>query len=229
MSGVRATAEENLPVIFFIYGGTNVVGTAADAVYVGKNLANNANAIVITTNYRVGHLGWFSHPALNTGDPLRDSGNFGLLDLIQSLKFVKNNIANFGGDPDNVTIMGQSAGASNVYALIVSPLAAGLFHKAIPLSGACQQHLADTAVNKANAVINALLIADGLATDKATADAYRTAQTNAWIKNYLMSKTGADFMRIQTNLTGGKWGTGVRIPEPGSTTATLVERCPARR
>ena len=221
-----ATAEENLPVIFFIYGGTNVVGTAADAVYVGRNLANNANAVVITTNYRVGHLGWFSHPALNTGDALRDSGNFGLLDLIQSLKFVKNNIANFGGDPDNVTIMGQSAGASNVFALIVSPLAADLFHKAIPLSGAVSSTSPTAAVNKANAVINALLIADGLATDKPTADAYRTTQTNVWIKNYLMSKTGADFMRIQTNLTGGKWGTGVRVPEPGSTTALLWNAAP---
>jgi para-nitrobenzyl esterase len=220
------TAEENLPVIFFIYGGTNVVGTGADAAYVGKNLANAANAIVITTNYRVGHLGWFSHPALNTGDPLRDSGNFGLLDLIQSLKFVKNNIANFGGDPDNVTIMGHSAGASNIYGLIVSPLAGGLFHKAIPLSGAISSTPPASAVNKANAVINALLIADNLATDKASADAYRTSQTNEWINNYLMSKTGADFMRIQTSLTGGKWGTGVRLPEPGSTSALLWNAAP---
>ena len=221
-----ATQEENLPVLFFIYGGTNVVGTGADNVYVGKNLANAANAVVITTNYRVGHLGWFSHPALNTGDPLRDSGNFGLLDQIQALKFVKNNIANFGGDPHNVTIMGQSAGASNVFALIVSPLAADLFHKAIPLSGAVSSTSPTAAVNKANAVINALLIADGLATDKATADAYRTAHTNAWIKDYLMSKTGADIMRIETNLTGGRWGTGVRVPEPGSTTALLWNAAP---
>ena len=72
--------ETNLPVIFFIHGGTNVVGTGADAVYVGNNLANTANAIVITTNYRVGHMGWFYHPALNTGDAsqgfrqLRSSG-----------------------------------------------------------------------------------------------------------------------------------------------------------
>ena len=218
--------ETKLPVIVFIYGGTNVVGWASDPVYIGENLANNANAIVITVAYRVGHLGWFSHPALNTGDPLRDSGNFGLLDLIQSLKFIKSNIANFGGNPGNVTIMGQSAGASNVYALIVSPLAAGLFHKAIPLSGGLPSNSPTVALNKANAVINALLIADGLATDKASADAYRTAQSNAWIKNYLMSKTGADLMRIQTDLTGGKWGTGVRVYEPGSKTALLWNAAP---
>lgn len=210
--------ETNLPVIFFIHGGTNVVGTGADAVYVGNNLANSANAIVITTNYRVGYLGWFYHPALNTGDALRDSGNYGLLDLIQALKFVKNNIGNFGGDPNNVTIMGQSAGATNLYALIASPLAAGLFDKAIALSGNVASSSKTSATNKANSVINALLIADGLASDKASADAYRTAQSDAWIKSYLMSKTGADLMRIQTDLTGGKWGTGVRVPEPGLTT-----------
>jgi len=209
--------ETRLPVILFIHGGTNVVGTGADAVYVGSSLANSANAIVVTTNYRVGYLGWFYHPALDTGDALRDSGNFGLLDLIQSLRFIKNNIANFGGDPDNVTIMGQSAGATNVYALIGSPLAAGLFHKAIPLSGNISSSSPTSATNKANSVINALLIADGLAVDKASADAYRTAQGNAWIKNYLLSKTGDDLMRIQTDLTGGKWGTGVRVAEPGLT------------
>ena len=131
--------------------------------------------------------------------------------MIQALKFVKNNIANFGGDPGNVTIMGQSAGATNVYALIVSPLAAGLFHKAIPLSGDVGSSSPTSAVNKANSVINALLIADGLATDKASADAYRTALSNDWIKKYLMSKTDDDLYRIQTDLTGGKWGTGVRV------------------
>jgi para-nitrobenzyl esterase len=210
-----------LPVIVFIHGGSNVVGASYDPIYLGGNLANNANAIVVTVAYRLGVMGWLSHPALNTGDPLRDSGNFALLDLIQSLKFVKNNIANFGGDPNNVTIMGQSAGATNVNALIVSPLAAGLFQKAIPLSGGVSASPPATAVNKANAFINALLIKDGLATDKASADAYRATQSNAWIKNYLMSKTSADLYNIQVDPTGGKWGTGARTFEPGSSSATL--------
>lgn len=210
-----------LPVIVFIHGGSNVVGASHDPIYLGGNLANNANAIVVTVAYRLGVMGWLSHPALNTGDPLRDSGNFALLDLIQSLKFVKDNIASFGGDPNNVTIVGQSAGATNVNALIVSPLAAGLFQKAIPLSGGVSASPPATAVNKANAFINALLIKDGLATDKASADAYRAAQSNAWIKNYLMSKTSADLYNIQVDPTGGKWGTGSRTFEPGSSTATL--------
>jgi para-nitrobenzyl esterase len=108
-----------------------------------------------------------------------------------------------------------------VNALIVSPLAAGLFQKAIPLSGGVSASPPATAVNKANAFINALLIKDGLATDKASADAYRATQSNAWIKNYLMSKTSADLYNIQVDPTGGKWGTGARTFEPGSSTATL--------
>lgn len=210
-----------LPVIVFIHGGSNVVGAAFDPLYLGGNLAINANAVVVTVAYRLGVLGWFAHPAFNTGDALRDSGNFALLDLIQSLKFVKNNIANFGGDPDNVTIMGQSAGSTNVNALIISPLAAGLFHKAISLSGGVGVSSPTAAVNKANAIINALLIKDRLATDKASADAYRTAQSNEWIKNYVMSKSAADLYNIQVDPAGGKWGTGSRTFEPGSTTATL--------
>jgi len=215
------TDEAKLPVIVFIHGGSNVVGAAFDPLYLGDNLAKNTNAVVVTVAYRLGVFGWFAHPALNTGDPQRDSGNFALLDLIQSLKFVKNNIANFGGDPDNVTIMGQSAGSTNVNALIVSPLAAGLFHKAISLSGGVGGSSPTAAVNKANAIINALLIKDRLATDKASADAYRTGQSNEWIRNYLMSKSGADLYNIQVDPTGGRWGTGSRTFEPGSTTATL--------
>ncbi|NUZ05286.1 carboxylesterase/lipase family protein [Piscinibacter koreensis] len=216
-----AADATKLPVIVFIHGGSNVVGASFDPLTVGGNLAKNANAVVVTVAYRLGVMGWFAHPAFNTGDPLRDSGNFALLDLIQSLKFVKNNIANFGGDPGNVTIMGQSAGSTNVNALIVSPLATGLFHKAVSLSGGVGGSAPAAAVNKANAFINALLIKDRLATDKASADAYRNAQTSGWIRNYVMSKSAADLYNIQVDPTGGKWGTGSRTFEPGSTSATL--------
>lgn len=216
-----STTETNLPVLVYIHGGSNVVGASFDPLYVDGNLANNGNVIVVTVAYRLGLFGWFAHPALNTGDALRDSGNFALLDLIQSLKFIKNNVASFGGDPNNVTIAGQSAGSTNVNALIVSPLAAGLFHKAISMSGGIGGSSMTAAVNKSNAIINALLIKDRLATDKASADAYRSGQSDAWIKNYLMAKTAADLYGIQVDPTGGKWGTGSRTFEPGSTTATL--------
>ena len=117
--------------------------------------------------------------------------------------------------------MGQSAGSTNVNALIVSPMAAGLFHKAISLSGGVGGSSPTAAVNKSNAIIDALLIKDRLATDKASADAYRTGQSSEWIRNYLMAKSGADLYNIQVDPTGGKWGTGSRTFEPGSTTATL--------
>ena len=220
-SPTAATDASKLPVIVYIHGGSNVVGAAFDPLLLGGNLAKNANAVVVTVAYRLGLFGWFANPAFNTGDAIHDSGNYALLDLVQSLKFVKNNIANFGGDPGNVTIMGQSAGSTNVNALIVSPLAAGLFHKAISLSGGIGGSSPAAAVNKSNAIINALLIKDRLATDKASADAYRAGQSAAWIRNYLMTKTGADLYGIQVDPTGGKWGTGSRTFEPGSTTATL--------
>jgi para-nitrobenzyl esterase len=220
-SPTGATDASKLPVIVYIHGGSNVVGSSFDAETVGGNLAKSANAVVVTIAYRLGLFGWFAHPAFNTGDPVHDSGDYALLDMIQSLKFVKDNIANFGGDAGNVTIMGQSAGSTNVNALIVSPLAAGLFHKAISLSGGLGGSSMTAAVNKANAIINALLIKDRLATDKASADAYRTAQSDEWIRNYLMTKTAADLYGIQVDPTGGKWGTGSRTFEPGSTTATL--------
>ena len=97
-SPAAATDTSKLPVIVYIHGGSNVVGAAFDPLLLGGNLAKNANAVVVTVAYRLGLFGWFANPAFNTGDPIHDSGNFALLDLIQSLKFVKNNIASFGGD-----------------------------------------------------------------------------------------------------------------------------------
>jgi para-nitrobenzyl esterase len=123
--------RENLPVIVFIYGGSNIVGYSADPMYDGRALARKADAVVVTVNYRVGVFGWLDLPG-------RDSGNFGTLDQLEALRFVNRNARAFGGDPGNVTVMGESAGAVNVWALMVSPLSKGLMHKAIPLSGGLQ-------------------------------------------------------------------------------------------
>lgn len=130
-----ATARKNLPVVVFVHGGSNVVGYSGDPMYDGRTLAKRAQAVVVTVNYRLGAFGWFDPEQLATGDPETDSGNFGLLDQIEALRFVRDNARQFGGDPGNVTVMGESAGAVNVWALMVSPLARGLLHKAIPLSG----------------------------------------------------------------------------------------------
>lgn len=130
--------RRNLPVIVFVHGGSNMVGYSADPMYDGRALARRAGAVVVTMNYRLGVFGWLDLPGLDTGDPHGDSGNFGTLDQIEALRFVERNARVFGGDPENVSVMGQSAGAVNVWALMVSPLTRGLMDKAIPLSGGLQ-------------------------------------------------------------------------------------------
>ncbi|RYZ01042.1 MAG: carboxylesterase/lipase family protein [Comamonadaceae bacterium] len=127
------------PVIVFVHGGSNITGYTADPLYDGAALARAAGAVVVTVNYRLGIFGFLDLPALKTGNPLDDSGNFALLDIVKALEFVQADIANFGGDPKRVTLMGQSAGAVNVYALLASPLVAAraqpLFHRVVGLSG----------------------------------------------------------------------------------------------
>lgn len=192
--------KEYLPVIVFIHGGSNRQSYAADPMWHGANLARKANAVVVTVNYRLGVFGWFAHPALRTGDPLNDSGNFGLLDIIKALKFVKRNIANFGGDPDNVTLMGQSAGALNVYSLMVSPLIEkeDLFHKAALFSGpglnGAPLSMGET---YANAVLRQLLIEDGVRPEEVAS--WITNHTNQEIVEYLRSKSTQKILEALIN------------------------------
>ncbi len=130
-----ASAGEKRPVFFYIYGGGLTEGSSAVPVYDGEGLAKKG-LVVVTVNYRVGILGFFAHPELTKESPNHASGNYGLLDQVAALKWVQTNIAKFGGDPAQVTIAGQSAGASSVLALTASPLAKGLFARGIAQSGA---------------------------------------------------------------------------------------------
>ena len=123
-----------LPVYFYIHGGGFGSGSGSIAVYDGGGLARHG-AVVVTINYRLGAFGFLAHPALTAESPLKSSGNYGILDAIAALKWVHANIAHFGGDPANVTIAGQSAGAAAVSDLLMSPLAKGLFQKASIQSG----------------------------------------------------------------------------------------------
>jgi len=123
------------PVMFWIPGGGNFAGSASQPGYDGEKLARRG-VVVVTINYRVGMFGFFSHPALTAESPNHASGNQGILDQIAALKWVRDNIARFGGDAGNVTIFGESAGSLDVGVLMTSPLAQGLFHKAIGQSGA---------------------------------------------------------------------------------------------
>ena len=126
------TKKDKLPVMVWIYGGAFAMGTSS--FYDGTALASKG-VILVTINYRVGRFGFFSHPELSAETEQNVSGNYGLLDQIAALKWVKENIANFGGDPGNVTIFGESAGGISVSMLCASPLANGLFQRAISQSG----------------------------------------------------------------------------------------------
>jgi para-nitrobenzyl esterase len=130
-SGAKPGA--NLPVIVWIYGGGFTLGSSGMAMYDGENVARKG-AIFVSFNYRVGILGNLAHPELTAESPHHASGNYGFLDQIAALQWIKRNIARFGGDPDNVTITGQSAGAMSVSAHEASPLSKGLFNRAFAMS-----------------------------------------------------------------------------------------------
>ncbi len=129
----RRSTNGKRPVLMFIHGGAYTTGGSSCEIYDGEGLAKKG-IVVVTINYRVGILGFFAHPDLSAESENGVSGNYGILDMIAALKWVKNNIAAFGGDPDNVTIQGQSAGSSAVHILTLSPLTKGLIHRAIAQS-----------------------------------------------------------------------------------------------
>lgn len=127
------STETPAPVIVWIHGGALVTGSSKEPLYDGAALAAKG-AVVVSINYRLGVLGYLAHPDLSAESPLGVSGNYGLLDQVAALQWVRSNIAAFGGDPGNVTIAGESAGGLSVLYLMASPLAKGLFHKAIAQS-----------------------------------------------------------------------------------------------
>ena len=131
-----ASAAERRPVIVWSYGGSLRSGAGSQSQYDGEALARKG-VVLITYNYRLGMFGFFSHPELTRESPQKASGNYGLMDLIAVLEWVQRNVTAFGGDPNRVTIMGESAGASLVACLVASPRAPGLFHRAIAQSTGC--------------------------------------------------------------------------------------------
>jgi para-nitrobenzyl esterase len=187
--------EARLPVMVWIHGGGNTIGTSR--FYDGSRLASLHQVIVVTLNYRLGALGWFRHASLREGrDALDASGNFGTLDQIAALQWVQTNVAAFGGDPGNVTIFGESAGGQNVFVLLTSPLAEGLFHRAIVQSGGAwdssvaeAENLRDDpepgAEHSSGEILLALLQNEGLASDRAGARATAGAMTPAELASFL--------------------------------------------
>lgn len=165
---------EPLPVMVWFHGGGNEFGSAGDAIplglggliFDGQILTERQNVVVVTINYRLGKLGFFAHAALAGEDPdYPYAGNQGLLDQRASLAWVKNNILAFGGDPDNVTIFGESAGSADVCFQVVSPGSRGLFHRAISQSGGCTTRQDTAAEGAATAAQIASVVGCGGAAD----------------------------------------------------------------
>jgi len=200
----------DLPVIVFLHGGYNVSGYTADPMYNGANLARVTNAVIVTVGYRLGVFGWLSLPQLKIGSADNDSGNFGTLDTVKALEWVNHNIEEFGGSAHNVTIMGQSAGAINAWALMVAAPTrnATLFHRLIALSGGISlaSNLpagslpclfpAPYYAAQGIGLLHNLVIADGEATDEASAAAYVATLTSSQVADYLRAQKPATILTI---------------------------------
>jgi para-nitrobenzyl esterase len=206
------TKAVNLPVYFWIHGGGNSIQLPLLSYTDAATLANKSNMVVVTASYRLGPMGFFSHPALRSGkrgDEKTDSGNFGLLDLIQALSWVNANIKAFGGNPENVTIAGESAGGQNVLSLIASPLTKNLFHQAISQSGVVRSARPTQGEEHVNRVITKLLVKDGNAPDEKAAAAKLKSMSRKDIEKYLRSKGARDFLELYPE---GKVGGMIRFP-----------------
>lgn len=134
----RPKKAGKLPVMVWIHGGGYTTGSSALPLYHGDNLAVEGDLVVVSFNYRLNVFGFLAHENLARENPFNTTGNYGSLDQVFALKWVKQNIASFGGDPDNITIFGESAGGWSVCAMVASPLAHGLFNRAIIQSGGCE-------------------------------------------------------------------------------------------
>jgi para-nitrobenzyl esterase len=199
--------EALLPVMVWIHGGGNRVGQGGGAMYDGARLAGREKVVVVSFNYRLGPFGWLSMPELRAEaeDPAEASGNFGLLDQIHALRWVRKNIAEFGGDPDNVTIFGESAGAADVFALLLAPPARGLFHRAIAQSGSTDSVSRAEAENAITAdppghrhssaeIIVTLLEQAGVVPDRPAARRYAEALSDADLLEFLRSLPARDVL-----------------------------------
>ncbi|MFN8346947.1 MAG: carboxylesterase family protein [Spirosomataceae bacterium] len=147
----NATENSKLPVMVWIYGGGFTGGSASSPQNYGHSLNKNG-VILVNINYRLGRMGYFAHPALSKEHPNEYKGNYGFMDQIAALQWVQKNIPAFGGDPNNVTIFGFSAGGVSVHSLLTIPAAKGLFHKVISHSGGGRDGvLTGRPINKENA------------------------------------------------------------------------------
>lgn len=214
--------ETELPVYVYIHGGGNSIGSSATSSYHGIAVAKKSNMLYVSVNYRLGAMGWFMHPAVTgTGSSKDKSGNYGTLDLVKSLEWVRDNIRSFGGDPSNVTIAGESGGAFNVLSLLVSPSTQGLFHQAVVESGIASVWSTEEAITQSKDLLVALLIKDGQAANEEEAEKYTSEMQNDEINEYLRSKSAFTITKSipKMDFEMAQWRTifadGAVIPKEG--------------
>jgi para-nitrobenzyl esterase len=198
------TKEKNLPVYVYIHGGGYSVGATKYRSCHGHAVACAMNAVYVSIQYRLGPMGWFHHPALAEGQTPEDaSGNYGNLDIIQALRWIKENISSFGGDSERVAVAGESAGAMSIYALLASPLAKGLFHAAILQSGIKKTSSLKRADAHSDHILKKLLIKDARTKGGAGSVPTASIMQNAEIREYFYAKPAKDILKVHDIWTSG--------------------------
>ena len=187
-------SKEYWPVMFWIHGGANTGGTASSALYKDGTLVQHG-VVLVTVNYRLGVFGFFAHPELTRESTHHASGNYALLDQIAALHWVHDNIVKFGGDPENITVFGQSAGALDTGLLMTSPLAENLFHRAIAESGTVLLS------------VDALTLAPAEQRGKEFADTLKAPAGEGALK-YLRALPAVDLLQATRTFGGGGLQTG---------------------
>lgn len=189
--------QEKLPVVVWIHGGSNLKGTASDPIYDGAYLSAKSKVVFVSMNYRLGMLGAMASQLTNFGNKYDQSGNYVTLDLIQVLNWVKDNIHAFGGDPANVTIMGQSAGCMNVWGLLQTPLSKDLFHKALCSSGLPNSYPQEIAECRTDDFLKNLVVNAGLAKNKGDAQDFLKSKNESYLREFLFSRSTEEIIKAQ--------------------------------
>lgn len=174
--------KKQLPVIVYIHGGNNQTGAAQEIK--GNSFVNDINAVYVSVNYRLGALGFNPLQALKTGSAEENSGNFSLLDIAAALDWVKANVATFGGDKDNITLAGFSAGGRDVMASLISPIFKGKFNKAISFSGGMTLSDETSSQETFAKAISPLVVQDGVKSNEAEAQTWLQSDSKE-VKDYL--------------------------------------------
>lgn len=215
------TEERDLPVLVFSHGGNNQYSSSR--MWIGDKFACEADAVYVSAQYRLGVLGFNNLPALGQGTPYEKSGNYGLLDQAAALDLVKKTIKNFGGDPQNITVSGFSAGGRDVMAMLISPLFRGKFDKAISFSGGLTVADAEKSRKVIAAKLAPLAVKDGIKEDVDSAAKWLLTDSDA-ARNYLMNKKAEDLAPVMAGAVirmssfPHLYGDGALLPKEGFAT-----------